>query len=235
MRKKNLLTFILLVASIYIVHAEDKKDKATQSFINRVIPKMYVGVNGGISFGGTTFSSFAKDNTDVGFNCGAFAGYEIDSIFSAELSLDYSYMNLKNRACCQNLWLGADGERYFAPVSHMQSYKYSEITAQTNLYSLGTHLNINLLKIWYKETKWSAVVSPALYVVYSKVRLINKSSKFHFGAGVDLGVGYKLSEKISLRLTTGLNYLTGNIDNLPREEHKISYIWNSHIGAIYNF
>lgn len=218
-----------------MVHAEEKRDKLSQSFIKRALPKMYVGVNGGISFGRSTFSSFAYDNNAVGFNCGAFAGYEIDDVFSAELSLDYTNMNLRSYDCCQNLWLGSDGNRYFAPVSHMDSYKYSDLTAHTNLYSLGTHLNINLLSIWYKESKWSTLISPALYAVYSRVKLIDRSSAFHFGAGLDLGVGYKLTENISFRLTTGINYITGNIDNLPSEEHKTDYIWKSQIGVIYNF
>ncbi len=199
----------------------------------------YIGFGGGLSFGRTTFASFAMNDTHPGFNLGVLGGYKITKQLSAEVSLDYTRMKLGTYDCCQNLWLGKDGNRYFAPLTGVMSYKYSDLISTTNLVGLGTHLNIDLLSIWNKDSKWSTFVSPAIYGVYSNASVkqsgikVHTASTFHFGAGLDLGVGYTITPKISLRLTTGINYLTGAIDALPREEHKTSYVWNSGLKLIY--
>ncbi len=199
----------------------------------------YLGFGGGLSFGRTTFASFAMDDTHPGFNLGVLGGYKINKLLSAEVSLDYTYMKLGTYDCCQNLWLGKDGNRYFAPLTGVMSYKYSDLTSTTNLMGLGAHLNIDLLSIWNKNSKWSALVSPAIYGVYSNAGVkqldtkVRTASTIHFGGGLDLGLGYTITPKIDLRLTTGFNYLTGSIDALPREEHKTSYVWNSSLKLIF--
>lgn len=201
--------------------------------------RWYIGFGGGLSFGRTTFASFAMDKTHLGFNVGVLGGYKINRLLSTEVSLDYTRMKLGTYDCCQNLWLGKDGNRYFAPLTGVESYKYSDLTSTTNLVGLGTHLNIDLLSIWNEDSKWLAFVSPAIYGVYSNASVkqsgikVHTASTFHFGAGLDLGVGYTITPKISLRLITGINYLTGAIDALPREEHKTSYVWNSGMKLIY--
>jgi hypothetical protein len=205
---------------------------------NQISP-FYLGFGGGLSFGRTTFASFAMDETHPGFNLGVLGGYKINKRLSAEISLDYTRMKLGTYDCCQNLWLGKDGNRYFAPLSGVTSYKYSDLTSTTNLVGLGTHLNIDLLSIWKESSKWSAFLSPAIYGVYSNVGVkqldtkVRTASTLHFSTGIDLGVGYIINPKVSLRLTTGINYLTGAIDALPREEHKITYVWNSSLKLIY--
>lgn len=199
----------------------------------------YVGFGGGLSFGRTTFASFAMDNTHPGFNLGVLGGYKINKLLSAEVSLDYTCMKLGTYDCCQNLWLGKDGNRYFAPLTGVMSYKYSDLTSTTNLMGLGVHLNLDLLSIWNEDSKWSALVSPAICGVYSNAVVkqldikVRAASTIHFGGGLDLGLGYTITPKIGLRLTTGINYLTGAIDALPREEHKTSYVWNSSLKLIY--
>ena len=46
----------------------------------------YVGVEGGMPFGFSTFSSFGHDKTQLGWAAGLYGGYRFNSIFSAELS-----------------------------------------------------------------------------------------------------------------------------------------------------
>lgn len=199
----------------------------------------YMGFGGSVSFGRSTFASFAMTEIRPGFNMGVLGGYKINKLLSAEVSLDYTRMKLGTYDCCQNLWLGKDGNRYFAPLTGVKSYKYSDLTSTTNLAGLGAHLTIDLLSIWNEDSKWSALVSPAIYVVYSNAGVkqlgtkVHKASTLHFGSGLDLGVGYMITSKIGLRLSTGINFLTGAIDALPSEEHKTSYVWNSGLKLIY--
>jgi len=199
----------------------------------------YLGFGGGLSFGRTTFASFAMNETHPGLNLSALGGYKINKLISAEISLDYTRMKLGTYDCCQNLWLGKDGNRYFAPLTGVMSYKYSDLKSTTNLIGLGTHLNIDLLSLMNKNSKWSALVSPAIYGVYSNADVkqldtkVRTASTIHFGGGIDLALGYTITPKICLRLSTGINYLTGAIDALPREEHKITYVWNSSLKLIY--
>ena len=215
------------------------EETAIVAIPTKLLSRMYIGFGSGLSFGRSTFASFSMDKTHPGFNVNVLGGYKINKLLSAELSLDYTRMTLGTYDCCQNLWLGEDGNRYFAPLSGMKSFKYSNLTSIANLLGLGAHLNIDLLSLWNKDSKWSAFVSPAIYGVYSNADVkqsgveVRTASNLHFGTGIDLGVGYMINPKVSLRLTTGINYLTGAIDALPREEHKTTYMWNSGLKLIY--
>ena len=79
----------------------------------------YVGIEGGMPFGFSTFSSFGHDKTHLGWAAGLYGGYRFNSIFSAELSAKYGEMNLSAQDCCveRNYWLGSDGMLYNAQVS----------------------------------------------------------------------------------------------------------------------
>lgn len=204
--------------------------------------RWYIGIGGGASFGRSTFCSFAMDGTRPGFNVDVLGGYKINQLLSAELSLDYTRMDLRTYDCCQLLWLAADGNRYAAPLAGMKNYPYNNLRAVTNLFGLGAHLNINLISLWNEDSRWSALVSPAIYGVYSStdVKLLSTGAKatdttaFHFGAGVDLGAGYQFTDCFELRLSTGINYLTSKgIDGLPQEEHKANYVWNTSLKLIF--
>lgn len=50
----------------------------------------YVGIEGGMPFGFSTFSSFGYDKTHLGWAAGLYGGYRFNSIFSAELSANAS-------------------------------------------------------------------------------------------------------------------------------------------------
>lgn len=219
-----------------------KPPKSVSSIGQNLSSPWYMGVSYGLSYGRTTFASFAMNETHPGFNVGILGGYKINKKLSTEVSLNYTHLTLGATDCCQNLWLGADGNRYFAPLSGVKSYKYKDLISSTNLVALGTHLYIDLLRFCSESpmyNKWSAIISPAIYGVCSKASVkqaditVRKASKIHLGMGIDLGVGYSVSSEIDLRLTTGINYLTGAIDALPREEHPTSYIWNSSLKLIY--
>lgn len=226
-------------AQTHPVQPEITSDNSNPSFAPS---RWYIGVGGGLSFGRSTFCSFAMDGTRPGFNVGVLGGYKINKLLSAELTLDYTRMDLRTYDCCQLLWLAADGNRYAAPVAGMKNYAYNDLRAVTNLFGLGAHLNIDLVSLWNEHSRWSALVSPAIYGVYSSADLKQLSTgakatdatAFHFGAGLDLGGGYQFTDCFGLRLSTGINYLTGKgIDGLPQEEHKANYVWNTSLKLIF--
>ena len=225
------------VTSTNLIEAEIILQEEKSSF-----SRWYIGIGGGTSFGRSTFCSFAMDGTRPGFNVGVLGGYKINKLLSTELSLDYTRMDLRTYDCCQLLWLAADGNRYAAPVAGMKNYPYNSLRAITNLFGLGAHLNIDLVSLWNEDSRWSALVSPAIYGVYSFADLkqlftgakATDATAFHFGAGVDVGAAYQFTDCFGLRLTTGINYLTGKgIDGLPQEEHKANYVWNTSLKLIF--
>lgn len=202
--------------------------------------RWYIGGGAGIAFGRGTLCSFAADGTRPGWNVGLLGGYRINRLLSAEVSLDYTRLNLGAYDCCANLWLGADGNRYYAPVAGMDSYSYKELRSTTNLVSLGAHLNVDLVSIWKEDSRWSALVTPAIYTVWSSAKVkqeaveANKTSGLHFGLGADLGVQYMITPQWGVRLTTGIDYITGKpIDAMPRTEHKSNYVWNTGLKVIF--
>lgn len=181
MMKKMFILLVLLTTTIRFVQAKQTTDYTTENdtnFVEHPPRKMevvtstiaedplyakqqkpstpwYIGVSSGLSYGRTTFASFAMDETNPGFNANMLGGYKINKLLSVEVSLDYTHMKLGAYDCCQNLWLGSDGNRYFAPLSGVDSYKYSNLTSTSNLVGLGTHLNIDLLSFWNRYPKWS--------------------------------------------------------------------------------
>lgn len=79
----------------------------------------YVGLEGGMPFGISTFSSFGADKTRIGYAIGIYGGYRLNPVLSAELSMKWGKTALSARECCaaSGYWLGADGTRYYAPVA----------------------------------------------------------------------------------------------------------------------
>lgn len=80
-----MLAFILPFA---FAKAEVKEDGKTRW------QGWYVGVEGGMPFGFSTFSSFGHDKTHLGWAAGVYGGYRFGSVFSAELSAKYGEMSL---------------------------------------------------------------------------------------------------------------------------------------------
>lgn len=213
---------------------------AMQNNGRKALSRWYIGGGAGIAFGRGTLCSFAADGTRPGWNVGLLGGYRINRLLSAEVSLDYTRLNLGAYDCCANLWLGADGNRYYAPVAGMDSYSYKELRSVSNLVSLGAHLNVDVVSIWKEDSRWSALVTPAIYAVYSSAKVkqgaveANKTSGLHFGLGADLGVQYMITPQWGVRLTTGIDYITGKpIDAMPRTEHKSNYVWNTGLKVIF--
>ena len=229
-----MLAFILPFA---FVKAEVKEDGKTIS------QGWYVGVEGGMPFGFSTFSSFGHDKTHLGWAAGLYGGYRFNSIFSAELSAKYGEVNMSAQDCCveRNYWLGSDGVLYKAGVLGMDSWEYANLKSRVRMGRYGARVNVNLLGLFHKtaNSRWDLAVSPHIYAVTTKadiqtiaddVKVMKGSTNWHLGYGADLQVGYQLTSCLKLGIYSGLTRLTGErMDAMPEHLHKNNFVWESGI------
>ena len=229
-----MLAFILPFA---FVKAEVKEDGKTIS------QGWYVGVEGGMPFGFSTFSSFGHDKTHLGWAAGVYGGYRFNSIFSAELSAKYGEVNMSAQDCCveRNYWLGSDGLLYKAGVLGMDSWEYANLKSHVRMGWYGARVNVNLLGLFHKtaNSRWDLAVSPHIYAVTTKAdiqtiaddaKVMKGSANWHLGYGADLQVGYQLTSCLKLGIYSGLTRLTGErMDGMPEHLHKNNFVWESGI------
>jgi len=234
-RIRLLIAILASVFPLSTMKAEEGKDVLAPS------QGWYVGVEGGMPFGFSTFSSFGHDKTHLGWAAGLYGGYRFNSIFSAELSAKYGEMNLSAQDCCveRNYWLGSDGVLYNAGVLGMDSWEYANLKSHVRMGRYGARVNINLLGLFHKtaNSRWDLAVSPHIYAVTTKadihtiaddVKVMKGSTNWHLGYGADLQVGYQLTSCLKLGIYSGLTRLTGErVDGMPEHLHKNNFVWES--------
>ena len=235
MRIRLLIAILASVLPLSTMKAEEEKDVLTPS------QGWYVGVEGGMPFGFSTFSSFGHDKTHLGWATGLYGGYRFNSIFSAELSAKYGEMNLSAQDCCveRNYWLGSNGILYNAGVLGMDSWEYANLKSHVKMGQYGARVNINLLGLFHQtaNSRWDLAVSPHIYMVTTKAdvqtladdaKVMKGSTNCHFGYGADLQVGYQLTSCLNLGIYSGLTRLTGErMDGMPEHLHKNNFVWES--------
>jgi len=234
-RIRLLIAILASVFPLSTMKAEEGKDV--------LIPSQgwYVGIEGGMPFGFSTFSSFGHDKTHLGWAAGLYGGYRFNSIFSAELSAKYGEMNLSAQDCCveRNYWLGSDGVLYKAGVLGMDSWEYANLKSHVRMGWYGARVNVNLLGLFHKtaNSRWDLAVSPHIYAVTAKAdiqtiaedaKVMKGSTNWHLGYGADLQVGYQLTSCLKLGIYSGLTRLTGErMDGMPEYLHKNNFVWES--------
>lgn len=236
-KNRLLVAMLAFILPFAFVKAEVKEDGKTIS------QGWYVGVEGGMPFGFSTFSSFGHDKTHLGWAAGLYGGYRFNSIFSAELSAKYGEVNMSAQDCCveHNYWLGSDGVRYKAGVLGMDSWEYADLKSRVRMGRYGARVNVNLLGLFHKtaNSRWNLAVSPHIYAVTTKAdiqtiaddaKVMKGSTNCHFGYGADLQVGYQLTSCLKLGIYSGLTRLTGErMDGMPEHLHKNNFVWESGI------
>jgi len=229
------IAILASVLPLSTMKAEEGKDVLAPS------QGWYVGVEGGMPFGFSTFSSFGHDKTHLGWTAGLYGGYRFNSIFSAELSAKYGEMNLSAQDCCveRNYWLGSDGVLYNAGVLGMDSWEYANLKSHVRMGWYGARVNVNLLGLFHKtaNSRWNLAVSPHIYAVTTKAdiqtiaddaKVMKGSTNWHLGYGADLQVGYQLTSCLKLGIYSGLTRLTGErMDGMPEHLHKNNFVWES--------
>lgn len=203
----------------------------------------YLGVDGGLPFGLSTFSSFGHDKTHLGWAAGIYGGYRFNPIFSAELSARYGEVNLSAQDCCveRNYWLGSDGILYKAGVLGMDSWEYAQLKSHVRMGWYGARVQVNLLGLLRKtaHSRWTVAVSPHLYAVTTcadiqtladHAEVMKGSTRWHLGYGASLQAGYQLTSNLNLGIYSGLTRLSGErMDGMPEHLHKNNFVWESGI------
>ena len=234
-RIRLLIAILASVLPLSTMKAEEGKDVLAPS------QGWYVGVEGGMPFGFSTFSSFGHDKTHLGWAAGLYGGYRFNSIFSAELSAKYGEMNLSAQDCCveRNYWFGSDGVLYNAGVLGMDSWEYANLKSHVRMGRYGARVNVNLLGLFPQtaNSRWDLAVSPHIYAVTTKAdirtiaddaKVMKGSTNWHLGYGADLQVGYQLTSCLKLGIYSGLTRLTGErMDGMPEHLHKNNFVWES--------
>lgn len=236
-KNRLLVAMLAFILPFAFVKAEVKEDGKTIS------QGWYVGVEGGMPFGFSTFSSFGHDKTHLGWAAGLYGGYRFNSIFSAELSAKYGEVNMSAQDCCieRNYWLGSDGVLYKAGVLGMDSWEYANLKSHVRMGRYGARVNVHLLGLFHKtaNSRWDLAVSPHIYAVTTKAdiqtiaddaKVMKGSTNWHLGYGADLQVGYQLTSCLKLGIYSGLTRLTGErMDAMPEHLHKNNFVWESGI------
>lgn len=236
-KNRLLVAMLAFILPFAFVKAEVKEDGKTISH------GWYVGIEGGMPFGFSTFSSFGHDKTHLGWAAGLYGGYRFNSIFSAELSAKYGEVNMSAQDCCveRNYWLGSDGVLYKAGVLGMDSWEYANLKSHVRMGWYGARVNVHLLGLFHKtaNSRWDLAVSPHIYAVTTKAdiqtiaddaKVMKGSTNWHLGYGADLQVGYQLTSCLKLGIYSGLTRLTGErMDGMPEHLHKNNFVWESGI------
>ena len=236
-KHRLLVAMLAFILPFSFAKAEVKEDGMNSS------QGWYVGVEGGMPFGFSTFSSFGHDKTHLGWAAGLYGGYRFNSIFSAELSAKYGEVNMSAQDCCveRNYWLGSDGVLYKAGVLGMDSWEYANLKSHVRMGRYGARVNVNLLGLFHKtaNSRWDLAVSPHIYAVTTKAdiqtiaddaKVMKGSANWHLGYGADLQVGYQLTSCLKLGIYSGLTRLTGErMDGMPEHLHKNNFVWESGI------
>ena len=234
-KERLLVALLAFILPFSFAKAEVKEDGKTGQ------QGWYVGIEGGMPFGFSTFSSFGHDKTHLGWAAGLYGGYRFNSIFSAELSAKYGEMNLSAQDCCveRNYWLGSDGVLYKAGVLGMDSWEYANLKSHVRMGRYGARLNVHLLGLFHQtaDSRWDLAVSPHIYAVTTKAdirtiaddaKVMKGSTNWHLGYGADLQVGYQLTSYLKLGIYSGLTRLTGErMDGMPEHLHKNNFVWES--------
>ena len=244
---------VLFLCSLYsFARQTETTERRTSEQVtadNARLPRWYVGFQGGMPFGVSTFSSFGMDKTHTGWSVGLHGGYRFNAVWSLEAQAVAGQLNMSMRNCCAagNYWLGADGVRYNAPVAGLDGWEYSRLKSRSTFQRYGLQLNMNLLG-WFEPTAngdWTLELSPALAAVGTKARLgvreggetvMTQHADWHFSAGGNLQAGYRLSRSLHVGVYSSVSYWTGKrMDGMPEYLHKANFVWENGVRLSWSF
>lgn len=237
---KAIVTFLLplLMFSVQNICAQETLEREAEAVTHK---EWYGGIEGGVPFGVSTFSSFGADKTRAGYNIGVFGGYRFNPVLSAELSAKWGKTNLSARDCCteSGYWLGADGITYHAPVAGFSGADYADLKSSVSLQQYVVRLNVNLLGFFRRtrQSRWRIELSPMLSAVGTKADvktiadgncIIKDKTRWHLGACGNLQASYNITDNLHLGIYSGITFLTGKgMDGVAKHIHDDNFLWES--------
>lgn len=202
-------------------------------------PFWYIGIQGGVPFGISTFSSFGAGKTRAGYDFGLYGGYRFNPVLSLEAQAAWGRLNQSTQDCCAPYWLGSDMRRYEAPVAGLEGWHYAGLKSRVATQRYGLQLNMNLLGFFArtKDSRWSLDISPALAAIGTKSSIrtiadgseaVKGNARWHLAAGGNVQAGCRLTRNLHVGIYSGVACLTGDaMDGLPEYRHKNNFIWES--------
>lgn len=199
----------------------------------------YAGLQGGVPFGISQFSSFGADRARAGWTAGIHVGYRFNPVLALEAQAAWGEVDLSARDCCPDYWLGSDAVRYETAVAGMQGWNYSDLRSRVFLQSYGLQFNVNLLGLLpaTRESRWTLELAPRLAAIGTKATLCtigegNEVLKgdlgWRLGAGGNVQAACRITDHLNLGVYTGITYLTGRpLDGMPEHLHRANTIWES--------
>ena len=239
--RKTLCACLLSLAAVPVAARGAEAQKAENG------PSWYAGLQGGVPFGISTFSSFGAGKTRAGFGAGLYAGCRFNPVLSLEAQAAWGRVNQSAGDCCADYWLGADGRRYEAAVAGMDGRRYADLVSGTSTQRYGLQLNVNLLGFFPKTRngRWSLELSPHAAAVGTKSTIqtvsggtdaLKGGTRWHFGAGGNVQAACRVTPCVSVGVYSGVTCLTGKpMDGMPEYRHKSNFIWESGIRLGWNF
>lgn len=239
--KKMLCTCFLFMAAVPMAAREADAQNAENT------SSWYVGLQGGVPFGTSTFSSFGADKTRAGFDAGLYGGYRFNPVLSLEAQAAWGRLTMNRRDCCPDYWMGTDGCRYEAAVAGMDGWYMSALRSRTFVQRYAAQLNVNLLGFFRatRDSRWSLDLSPHIAAIGTKsdfrltdgkTDVLQGDARWHFGAGGNVQASYTFPVGLQLGIYTGMTYLTGKpMDGTPEHLHKANYTWETGLRLGWSF
>ena len=235
MRRKLLFSCFLMALLPLGINAQTTDSTAMTPAAN----SWYVGVQGGVPFGVSTFSFYGADKTRFGWATGAFVGYRLNALLSMEFSAKAGETTLSVREgdAKANYWLGSDMVRYQAPVIDMVGWNYNNLTSKVNFQQYALQLNVDILRFFRTDNycPWVLELSPAVSAVGTQAHLttiveeaevMKDDMQWHMGVGSNAQVGYRVSNHLSVGVYGGFTHLMGDqYDKLPQDTHKTNFLY----------
>lgn len=204
-------------------------------------PGWYVGIQGGTSFGQSTFASITEHQVRWGVQGGVFAGYGFSRFFSLETTWQYGAQSQAALDCCP-YWLSADGQRYMTPVLDAQGWSYQDLSTTTKWGKAALQVNLDLIGLFARGARLWLNISPQIAAVTTQTTLVTPDNatanprQWHLGYGGQASLGYRFGERLGAALYGGVSSLTGErFDNMPFHAHHTNLIWDAGLKLAYQF
>jgi len=201
----------------------------------------YAGVQGGTSFGQSTFSSITEHQVHWGVQGGLFGGYRINRILSLEASFQYGAQTQSALDCCP-YWLSADGERFAMAVLDAPGRYYRDLRTRTQWGRAALQANVNLIGFFAKNSRWTLNLSPQIAAVTTQTKLVAPDQSIlnprqcHLSYGGQISLGYRISDRIGAALYGGVAGLAGErFDNMPYHGHDSNRLWDAGVKLSFHF
>lgn len=238
-------------AAVSETTAQPRKDSTAAPTLSEAKPDAqagwYAGIQAGLPFGVSAFSSFGEGKTRTGWSTGVYGGYRFNGIFSLEAQAAWGRLDLSPRGCCPDYWLGSDGRIYEGAAAGMEGWEWHGLKSCVSVQRYGVQCNVDILGLFAatKGGRWNLELSPQLNATGTKAvfrktagngEAMRGATRWHFGAGGNVQVGYRLTKHLQAGVYTSLTYYTGApIDGTPKYLHRANYVWESGVRLGWHF